>query len=585
MNRTVSVREIGVLGMLSFKPKHHDVDQALDELVNSVAAIEFDKTGNILWANEQFCTALGYTLAELQTQHHRMLCHPDYIASQAYVEFWQKLGRGDADAAEYLRLTKSGQQLWVKASYNPVKDKSGTVVKVVKLVTEVNASRSAFQAGGNRQDMSNVLSALDTSLAIIEFEPNGNIIWANDNFLKTLGYTLAELKGAHHRIFCTPEYASSSEYGNFWGKLAKGQFDANQYKRLAKDGKEVWIQATYNPVRDQTGRTYKVVKLAADITANVESMNAVSEALVELSRNNLTHRITKPLAGALETLRAPINESSDRHEASMLTVKNTATSINDALGEVTTAADDLSKRTEHQAAAVEETNAALAEVVTAVKVSSDRAGVAREEVAATKQYVDHSSQVMREAVGAMGSIAQSSTKITQIIGVIDEIAFQTNLLALNAGVEAARAGDAGRGFAVVAQEVRSLAKRSAEAAKEIKTLISESSQEVARGVALVNNTGTALNDISGKVTSIDHLVTDISAKSREQSASLAEVATAVNEIGNSTQRNAAMVEETTAAISRISAQARRLAQLVAEFKFSTANLLAPSRALPVQSAA
>lgn len=556
--------------MLGLTPRNQDASRVLKTFVDSIAIIEFDGTGNILNANEQFCQAIGYPLAELQGKHHRMLCEPAYVASPSYAAFWEKLGRGDADTGEYLRLTKSQQSVWVKASYNPVKDKAGKVTRVVKLVTDLTPNRSAFEAGGNRQDMANVLTALKRSSAIIEFDPTGNIIWANDAFCDALGYALSELRGQHHRMFCEPDYARTAEYGAFWQKLGAGQFDAGQYMRLAKGGREIWIQASYNPVKDETGRTYKVVKIASDITDHVRSTNAVSQALMEISRNNLTHRITEPLAGSLAALRDPINESADKHEASMMVVKNTATHIRDTLGEITTAADDLSRRTEHQAAAVEQTNAALNEVVQSVKTSAERASVAHNEAADARKSAEQSGQIMKEAVDAMSNISKSSGKITQIIGVIDEIAFQTNLLALNAGVEAARAGDAGRGFAVVAQEVRSLAQRSAEAAREIKTLISESSAQVGLGVKFVDKTGEALTEIAGKVASIDKLIADIFSTAQEQSASLAEVSTAVNQIGETTQRNAAMVEETTAAISKLGTESRKLGDMVSGFKINKA---------------
>ena len=250
----------------------------------------------------------------------------------------------------------------------------------------------------------------------------------------------------------------------------------------------------------------------------------------------------------------------------MSNVRGAAGTINDNSAELSSAANDLSKRTEQQAAALEETAAALDEITTTVRAASARATEARDMVYETKQSAAKSGEIVRSAVTAMSRIEDSSTKISQIIGVIDEIAFQTNLLALNAGVEAARAGEAGRGFAVVAQEVRELAQRSANAAKEIKTLISASASEVAGGVSLVRSTGTALVEIESLVNKVNEHVESIATAAREQSTALAEINSSVNHMDQMTQKNAAMVEETTAASETLAAESRQLQALLSNFK-------------------
>jgi methyl-accepting chemotaxis protein len=256
----------------------------------------------------------------------------------------------------------------------------------------------------------------------------------------------------------------------------------------------------------------------------------------------------------------------DKLQTAMTVIAANALGIRGGGEEISAAADDLSRRTEQQAASLEETAAALDEITATVKKTADGAKAANAVVAAAKGDAEHSGDVVRKAVEAMSAIERSSSQISQIIGVIDEIAFQTNLLALNAGVEAARAGDAGRGFAVVASEVRALAQRSATAAKEIKALISASGQQVAAGVDLVGETGKSLDRIVKQVAEISAVVTEISASAQEQSVGLAQVNTAINQMDQVTQQNAAMVEQSTAASHALSQEAEELARLVAAFK-------------------
>jgi methyl-accepting chemotaxis protein len=307
------------------------------------------------------------------------------------------------------------------------------------------------------------------------------------------------------------------------------------------------------------------VKFATDVTKRVDAVHDIGDALTALAAGDLEQRIDRTFPPELDKLRVDFNLALETLQQTMQKVGHTAGAIKAGTDEITVSSNDLSKRTEQQAASLEQTAAALDQITATVRRGAEGAKQATMAASAAKSVALGSGQVMSEAVTAMGEIEQSSGQITQIIGVIDEIAFQTNLLALNAGVEAARAGDAGRGFAVVAQEVRALAQRSAEAAKEIKTLIASSSKQVQRGVRLVGDTGQALGGIVAKVTEIDALIAEMAVSSQEQAAGLGEVNSAVNQMDQVTQQNAAMVEEATAAASSLKSEAVALANLVAQF--------------------
>ena len=307
--------------------------------------------------------------------------------------------------------------------------------------------------------------------------------------------------------------------------------------------------------------------------AQAQLVQTLADALGRLSAGDLTAQVVDDVAPDYQRLKDDFNSAvAALREAMAAIVANTG-GIQNGADEIAQSSDDLSRRTEHQAASLEETAAALDQLTANVKKSAAGARQASEVVDQAKGEAQHSGEVVRQAVEAMGEIEKSSHQISQIIGVIDEIAFQTNLLALNAGVEAARAGEAGRGFAVVAQEVRALAQRSAEAAKQIKGLISASTAQVGAGVDLVGQTGDALDRIVAKVAEIDSLVSEISASSQEQATGLAQVNTAVNEMDQVTQQNAAMVEESTAASHTLRAEAAELIRLVSGFRIG-----APSRA-------
>jgi len=245
--------------------------QALDRVQ---AIIEFDLDGTVVSANENFLHIFGYELNEVIGKHHRMFCDPDYAESDAYAEFWKKLARGEYHAAEFKRLAKGGKEVWLRASYNPVFDEDGKPVRVVKFATDVTASKLQIA------EFEGKVRAIERAQAVIEFELDGTVIKANENFLRIFGYSLDEIVGKHHRIFCDPGYAESPEYAQFWQKLGRGEYDADEFKRISKNGAEIWLQASYNPILDIEGRPLKVVKFASDITAEIQKR---SLAMLEMS--------------------------------------------------------------------------------------------------------------------------------------------------------------------------------------------------------------------------------------------------------------------------------------------------------------
>ncbi|RAK63749.1 methyl-accepting chemotaxis protein [Phenylobacterium kunshanense] len=304
---------------------------------------------------------------------------------------------------------------------------------------------------------------------------------------------------------------------------------------------------------------------AATAAEQQKVVDDLAMGLDRLAAGAMTFRLNEAFAPHYEQLRADFNRAMDTLQDTLREVAINATAVRSGSGEITSASDDLSRRTEQQAASLEETAAALDQITATVRKTAEGAAQSREAVGAAKSDAERSGVVVRDAVAAMSEIENSSSQISQIIGVIDEIAFQTNLLALNAGVEAARAGDAGKGFAVVASEVRALAQRSAEAAKEIKALISASSQQVERGVGLVGETGKVLERILVQVTQINGAVTEIAASAQEQATGLHEVNTAINQMDQVTQQNAAMVEQATAASHSLAAEAEALSRLIGRF--------------------
>lgn len=552
----------------------------------SQGVIEFSLDGVVLDANQNFLQVLGYSLDEIQGKHHSMFVDGNYRHSHEYKQFWAKLAAGEFDAGQYKRIGKGGREVWIQASYNPIMDASGRPFKVVKYATDITAEKL------KNADYQGQLSAINKSQAVIEFSLDGIILNANDNFLNVLGYRLEDVKGRHHSLFVDPTYKQSSEYRAFWEKLGRGEYDSGQYKRIGRDGREVWIQASYNPIMDANNRPFKVVKYATDVTEQVKAAAALQNTVDEVQKavdaavnNDLTLRV--PLegkTGMLVSLSSGVNSLLDTMTDIVAQIKVAAGEIATGATEIANGNSDLSGRTEQQAVNLEETASSMEELTSTVKLNADNAKQANVLAEQASTVASDGGELIQQVVVTMGSINESSQKIADIIGVIDGIAFQTNILALNAAVEAARAGDQGRGFAVVASEVRNLAQRSANAAKDIKALISDSVKKIETGNALVSKSGETMKDIVTAIKRVNDIMAEIAAASAEQSTGIEEVSTAVSQMDEMTQQNAALVEEAAAAAESLQSQADQLTQRVLQFRLhednssvtrSSAPLIAP----------
>ena len=531
------------------------------------AVIEFGMDGVVHAVNDNFAAVMGYAREEVVGKHHRMFAEPSLASSPEYRDFWSKLNRGESDVGIYKRIGKGGKEVWIQASYNPIPDASGKFVKVVKYATDVTEQMV------NNADFAGQLAAISRAQAVIEFDMDGTVRKINENFARFTGYSAAEVVGRHHSMFTEPSYSGSPEYRAFWDKLNRGEPDIGSYKRVVKGGREVWIQASYNPIPDANGKPFKVVKYANDVTASMKAQqqleSAVSQtqsALKLAADGDLTQRI--PLegkAGELEVLCRSVNSLLDSTTDLVKRVKSATGEVQLGAEEISRGNLNLSQRTEKQASSLEETAASMEEMTSTVRQTADNAGQANQLAMAARQQAEKGGSVVGDAVAAMAGINESSKKIADIIGVIDEIAFQTNLLALNAAVEAARAGEQGRGFAVVATEVRNLAGRSATAAKEIKSLILDSVSKVEQGSRLVDESGHVLGEIVSSVKKVTDIVAEIAAASREQSSGIDQVNKAVMLMDTTTQENAALVEEAAAASQAIVEQVHGLNGLVARY--------------------
>jgi methyl-accepting chemotaxis protein len=553
-------------------------------------------------ANDESKAELNAETAALMSQVERLAAVRGYVASGdesfvqkikdqdlAFETALQTLSTLSLDPAEKTALANlkataervaTEQDAQMAAARDPVRrdDAQANILKAGRL-TEVRAMlkalaepETAHQAALNKIED----RAYDTVLATLVIGSLISVVLATTLALwlsRSIAAPVAAMTGAMGRLaggdntIDIPVAGRKDEVGRMAGAVQSFKEAAIEKVRL-----EAEAVAQRRAVEDGQRATEAERAVAAEEQAKVVA--GLATGLEKLSDGVLTYRLTDAFAPHYEKLRADFNEAMGRLQETMKVVAANTAGIRSGTGEISQAADDLSRRTEQQAASLEETAAALDQITATVRKTAGGANHARETVSAAKADAERSGAVVREAVAAMGEIETSAQKISQIIGVIDEIAFQTNLLALNAGVEAARAGDAGRGFAVVASEVRALAQRSADAAKEIKALISTSSQQVDQGVNLVGETGKALERIVAQVADLSNVVADIAVSAQEQASGLQQVNIAVNQMDQVTQQNAAMVEQSTAASHSLAGEAEGLMRLISRFEVGEASLAA-----------
>jgi len=535
-------------------------------LLRSQAMIEFTPQGEILGANENFLRVMGYTIAEIVGKHHRMFVEPAYAASEEYANFWRRLEAGEFQVAEFRRFARGGREVWIHGSYNPVRDPHGRVRRVVKMATDIT------EASNRNADAVGQAAAIRRSQAVIEFSLEGIILDVNDAFLNVMGYRRDDVVGRHHRMFVDEATASGEEYRAFWTRLQRGEPYAGEFRRLGHAGKEVWIQATYNPIFDRANRPVKVVKFAIDVTAERTVRNrldrevdALSGVMSALAEGDLTRTVDSAVLPQLEVLKKGVNACVEQFREIAQELRGSADAIAGAADEISKGTSDLSTRTEEQSSSLQTTTSTMEQMTATVKQNAESSRRANELAVSSREVADRGGSVVRQTVAAMEEINRASGRIAEIINVIDEIAFQTNLLALNAAVEAARAGEQGRGFAVVAAEVRNLAQRSASAAKEIKALIRDSVTKVQDGSKLVETSGRTLEEIMQAAKRVAEVIGDISAASQEQAIGIEQINNAVTEMDTNTQHNAALVEETAAAAAALADQANDMRLLVARF--------------------
>ena len=482
-----------------------DVMAALDR---SQAIIEFQPDGTIITANQNFLDAMGYRLDEIKEQHHRLFVTPHERESVEYRQFWQSLAAGELRAATYKRIGKGGREVWIQATYNPIRGRNGKVYKVVKLATDITAAKlRSFDFEGQ-------IAAINKSQAVIEFTPEGTILGANENFLAAMGYRLEEIKGRHHSMFVEPAFKSSTEYRDFWQALARGEYQSAEYKRLAKNDREVWIQATYNPIIDDEGNVLKVVKFATDITAEMH---------VRLRRVELQKAIDSDLAEILTAV----------------------AQTNDQASSAASASDETSTNVQTVAAGTEELAASVSEISRRVNDALSISVEAVKQAEATNRIVS--------------SLAQSAQKIGDVVDLISGIAAQTNLLALNATIEAARAGEAGKGFAVVASEVKSLASQTAKATEEISAQIAEVQDSTGGAVSAIELIGKTIGQVNEISSAIAAAVEEQSAVTHEMSANMQTASTGVAAINQAMNHIAASASQIDAATRKVKEASQSLA--------------------------
>jgi methyl-accepting chemotaxis protein len=545
------------------KAEIEELDATQEAFKAFTAVIVFNPDGTVLRVNDHFLNLLGYHENELLNQHHSMFLTEKDKNSSSYKHFWDELASGHMQSGHFKRVKKDGSFCHIHATYFPVKNLQGSVFKVVKLADDATEDIIKKQARLAE------LNAISKVLGRIEFDTTGIILNANQNFLDIVGYDLNEIVGKHHSIFTTETYRNSDEYKTFWPRLAKGELFSGRFERVGKSGGIAWLEGNYNPIFDADGIPIRVIKFVQNITQQVndEKILALSaDILNTMAKGDLTQQIDMDCSGDWNRLKTAVNESNQQLSQSFGKLKIQAHQIADNAQKVSQSNQELSQSIQKQAANIEESSFTMQELSTQINESSESSKRSQSITESAMASVQEGSVSMQESIEAMESIKEVSEQITNIVSLIDGIAFQTNLLALNAAVEAARAGEHGRGFAVVASEVRNLAGRSADAAKEIGQLINQTSERVKLGTEKVQNTSKLLKVTENQVTEINTLVSEIAYKTDEQSQSVQQSSDAITKIDQSLQQNTAQVQENAALSEQLYSLGEQLKDLADQYQ-------------------
>lgn len=549
------------------KNRNANYEGQIQAIRKAQTVLEMDMNGIITDVNDVFCLTSGYQRTEIIGKNLTLLLNDKFRNSSEFREFWDRLKRGETVSGEFKLLGKGDKEFWISANYNPILDLNLKPFKVVKYGSEIT------QIKKERADNEGQLSSINRSIGKVEYDLDGLITKVNDIFCLQTGYSAGELIGKHHDVLVTKTLKTSSSYQDFWKKLNAGEFVSGIYETVGKDGKQVWLNASYNPILDENEKPYKVVHFAIDITqqklteSNLASAVAETKDVIDSAKlGDLSSRVSLiGKDGEVAELCKGVNALIDNMAEMVSQVLEAVEAVNAAASEIAKGNNDLSSRTEEQASSLQQTTSSMSDLAITVKQNAGNAKEANELAAKASGVAEKGGEVVGEVVRTMSEINEYAHKIEDIISVIDGIAFQTNILALNAAVEAARAGEQGRGFAVVAGEVRSLAQRSSSAAKEIKDLINDSVNKVLEGTKLVENAGNTMEDIVNSVRHVTDIMGAISKASNDQSFGIDQVNSAISSMDEATQQNAALVEQAAAAAESLVDQASSLKNTVGSF--------------------